>query len=156
MVRLASLEREQQRPHPERILERICDQSGVIEVTKISSKDQTLQRTGDQILEGFAQDRLQQRLFEQNVVPEMIEQLEEVPKMMSQNGIKRRTAGQIVDLPGPVFPERISERICEQSGVIDVTKISSQDRKLAALQWGRLASIRWMSLFHKVCRKVSR
>ena len=126
VVRLASLEREQQRPHPERILERICDQSGVIEVTKISSKDQTLQRTGDQILEGFAQDRLQQRSFEQNIVPEMIEQLGGVPKTMSQNG----TAEQIVDLPAPVFPERISERICEQSGVIDVTKISSQDRKL--------------------------
>ena len=100
--------REQLRPQPERILERICDQSGVIEVTKISSKDQTLQRPGDQILEGFAQDRLQQRSFEQNIVPEMIEHLEEVPKMMSQNG----TAGQIVDLPAPVFRDRISERIC--------------------------------------------
>ena len=128
MVRLASLEREQQRPHSERILERICDQSGVVEVTKISSKDQTLRRTGDQILEGFAQDRLQQRSFEQNIVPEMIEQLEEVPKMISQNGIKRRTAEQIVDLPALVLLERISERICEQSGIIDVTKISSQDR----------------------------
>ena len=54
-------------------------------MTKISSKDQTLQRPGDQVLEGFDQDRLQQRSFEQNIVPEMIEQLEEVPKMMSQN-----------------------------------------------------------------------
>ena len=80
----------------------------IVEVTKISSKDQTLQRTGDQILEGFAQDRLQQRLFEQNIVPEMIEQLEEVPKMISQNGIKRRTAEQIVDFPALAFLERIS------------------------------------------------
>ena len=39
-------------------------QSGVSEVTKISSKDQTLQRTGDHILEGFSQDRVQQRLVE--------------------------------------------------------------------------------------------
>ena len=62
-------------------------------MTKLSSKDQILQRTGDQILKGFAQDRVQQRL----VVPEMIERLEEVPRMVSQRGVQRRT------------PERISE-----------------------------------------------
>ena len=63
------------------------------------------------------------------MVPEMIEQLE-VPKMMSQSGIHRRTAEQIVDLPALVFRERISERICEQNGVIEVTKISCRDRNL--------------------------
>ena len=106
----------------------------------------------------------------------LIEQLEDVPKMMSQNRIQRRTAEQLVDMPVPkmveepvfevlsqdrvrqrfveknieypvdesfsqcmeesvevvktVFQERISERICEQDGVIKVSKISSQDRKL--------------------------
>ena len=40
---------------------RHCEQSGIIEVTKTSSKDQTLQRTGEQILEGSAQDRVRQR-----------------------------------------------------------------------------------------------
>ena len=99
-------------------------------MTKISTKDRTLQRTQDQFLEGFAQDRVQQRFVEQNIVSEMIEQLEEVPKMMSQSGTPRRTAEQIVDLPGPVLSERISERICEQWGVIEVTKISSQDQNL--------------------------
>ena len=68
MVRLASLERVQQRPH----LERRRD----VEVTTISSKDRILQRTRDQALEGFAQDSVLQRL----VVPEMVGQVEEVPE----------------------------------------------------------------------------
>ena len=59
-----------------------------------------------------------------------IRQLVEVPKMMSQNGIQRRTAEQIVDFPAAVLPERVSERVCGHSGVIEVTKISSQDRNL--------------------------
>ena len=66
--------------------------------TQISSKDQTLQRAGDQMLEGFTQDRVQQRVVELNILPEMIEQLVEVPKTMSQKGIQRRTAEQIVGL----------------------------------------------------------
>ena len=70
-VRLPSLERVQQRPHPER---RLGEQHEMLEVTKISSEDRTLQRTGDQTLEGFTQDRVQQPL----VVPETVEQLEEV------------------------------------------------------------------------------
>ena len=44
-VRLASQERVQQRPHPER---RFGEQHETFEVTKISSEDRTLQRTGDQ------------------------------------------------------------------------------------------------------------
>ena len=76
--------------------------------TKISSKNRILQRTGDQTPESFAQDRVQQRL----VVP---------AKMVSQTGIRR---------PAPVLPERSSERICGQSGVNEVTCISSQDRHL--------------------------
>ena len=49
---------------------------------------------------------------------------------MSQRGTPRRTAEQIVDLPAPVLPERISERICEQREVIEVIKISSQVQNL--------------------------
>ena len=46
MVRSASQEREQQRRFLERSSERLCEQSEVFEVTKISSKDQILQRSG--------------------------------------------------------------------------------------------------------------
>ena len=168
VVWLASEERVQQRLHPERSSERFGEQHDIFEVTKISSKDQILQRTGDQILKGFPQDRVQQRL----VVPEtMVEQLEEVPKMVSQSGIQRRAAEHIVDRPALVLPERIfwedpwtqrgyrsnqdlmprpefaaysgqtcvdsvevdkivlfSERMSEQSEVVEVTEISSQNR----------------------------
>ena len=130
MVRLASQERVQLRPHPERSSGRLGEQHEIFEVTKISSKDQILQRTGGQILKGFARDRGQQCLVEQSTVPEMTELLEEVPKMMSRNGIQRRTAEHIVDLPAAVLPERFSERICGHSGVIEVTKISSHDQNL--------------------------
>ena len=92
----------QQRPHPERSSERFGEQHEIFEGTKISSTDQILQCSGDQILKGFAQDRAQQRL----VVPEMIEQKEEVPKMVSQHGIQRRI----------VLLERTPEKICEKSG----------------------------------------
>ena len=91
----------QQRPHPERVSERFGEQNEIVEVTMISSKNQILQRTGDQILQGFAQDSVQQRLVEQSFAPQTMEQLEEVPKMVSQNG---------------VLPEPISERICGQRG----------------------------------------
>ena len=33
-----------------------------------------------------------------------------------------------------VLPERISERICEQSGVVKVPTISSQDRMLQSIK----------------------
>ena len=64
-------------------------------MTKISSKNQILQRTGEQ------------RFVDQSFVPQMVEQLEEVPKMVSQH---------------VVLPEPLSERICGQSGVIEATK----------------------------------
>ena len=57
-------------------------------------------------------------------MPEQMEQLEEVPKMTSQNVIQRRTAEQIVDLPALVFLERTSKRICEQTGVVDGPKFA--------------------------------
>ena len=51
---------------------------------KISSKDQNLQRPGDEFLKDFAQDRVQQRLLERSSEPQMVEQSEEVPKMVSK------------------------------------------------------------------------
>ena len=58
--------------------------------------------------------------------PEMMEQLVEVPKGRYQDGIQHRTAQQIVALPAPVLA--IPERISEQCEVVDVPKISSQER----------------------------
>ena len=44
--------------------------------------------------------------------------------------IQRRTAEQIVDLPAPVFTERISARIKGLSAVVEAAKTSSQDQNL--------------------------
>ena len=60
----------------------------------------------------------------------MVEQLEEVPKTMSHNEIQRRTAEQIVDLPAPVFTERISARILGLSAFIEAAKTPRQDWNL--------------------------
>ena len=117
----------QQGPHAEHVSERLREQSGVIEVTKISSKDRTWQRTGGQILEGFNQERVQLRFVEQNIVREMLAQLVEVPKMMSQNGIHRRTA-EADRRPSSSCPPR----------------------------WSKLSRTRWMSPFHKLWRIVSK
>ena len=65
-------------------------------------------RTGDQLLKDFAQDRVQQLVVEPSLVPLMVDQLEDLPKMLSQSGIQRRTVEQIIDFLAPVFPERIS------------------------------------------------
>ena len=77
-----------------RIGERTCEQGGVIKVSKISS-----------------QDRLDVP------VPPMMEQLREVPEMVSQDRIQRRTAEQIVDVPvSKVFSEfRVRQRFVEQN-----------------------------------------
>ena len=48
---------------PERISERICEQSGIINVTKTSSQDRNLQRTVEQMLGGSV-DRVQQQAAE--------------------------------------------------------------------------------------------
>ena len=99
-----------QRPPLER---RFGEQNELVEVTKISSTDQILQRTEDQI------------------VPKMVGQLkEEVPKMMSRNEIQRRTAEHIVDLPAPVFTERISARISGLSAFIEAAKTPSRCQNL--------------------------
>ena len=86
---------------------------------------------------------------EDQMVPEMVRQLKDVPKLLSHNEIQRRTAEQIVDLPSPVFTERISakrtveqiivdfmdeamsqimEKFCEHRGVIEAAKTSSRCR----------------------------
>ena len=51
-------------------------------------------------------------------VPQMIEQWEEVPKMVSQNRIQRRTAEQIVEVPVP--------KVVEEH--VEIAKVSSQNR----------------------------
>ena len=67
----------------------------------------------------FSKDRvLQLRCVEQNIVPQMIKQLEKVPKMVSQNKIQRRTAEQIFDMPVPTVVEEH----------IGIAKVSSQNR----------------------------
>ena len=84
----------------------------------------------DGAVRSIPQARGQQWPLQQRLVPEMVEQLVEVPKVRCQDGIQQRTAEQIVALGAPVLPERITERISEQSEVIEVTETSSQDRKL--------------------------
>ena len=44
--------------------------------------------------------------------------------------IQRRTAEQIVDLPAPVFTERISARIKGLSAAVEAAETSSQDQNL--------------------------
>ena len=61
---------------------------------------------------------LLQRFVERSLVPEMVEQL------VAQDGIQRRTAEQIVAFRAPVLPDRISERISEQSEITKVTETS--------------------------------
>ena len=58
----------------------------------------------------------------------MVEQLVDLPKVRYQGAIQRRTAEQIVALPALVLPQRISERISEQSEIIKVTETSNQDQ----------------------------
>ena len=111
-VRLASQELVQQRPRPER---RFGGQHEMFEVTKISSEDRILQRTGDQTFEGCTQDRVQQPI----VVPEVVEQLEEEPKTVSESG------------PDPVLPEQIAVKMRGVSWLFyDAAMISSQDQNV--------------------------
>ena len=67
----------------DRVEQRLVEQT--TEVLQISSKDQILQRTRDQILDVPA--------------PLMMEELGDVPKMVSQNRTHRRTAEQIAVVP---------------------------------------------------------
>ena len=85
-------------------------------MTKISSRGQILQRTGDQIHKGFAQDTVQQRWA--------------VPEMWSSWRKCRRWCLHAISSDGH---RRISERICGQRGVIEVTKISNQDQNLVRI-----------------------
>ena len=76
----------------ERISERICEQGGVIEVSKISRQDRMLQSTREQFLDVR--------------VPRLMEHLVDVPNMVSHDRIQRRTAEQIVDVPVPKVVEK--------------------------------------------------
>ena len=97
-VRLASQERVQQRLPPNRMFGKIC------------GEDRILQRSVDQI------------------VREMMEQLEEVPKMVSQSGLQRRVIQvpkilrQDVEVVKNTTQEQTSERMGEQSRSVEVPR----------------------------------
>ena len=90
----------------EQISERICKQivEQTAEVPKTSSRDRTLQRAAEQILDV--------------PLPEMVTQLVEVPETVSQDRIQQRTVEQIVDAPVPQVVEELAESF----------KVFSQDR----------------------------
>ena len=88
---------------PERILEKIGVQSGDIEVTETSSQDPNLQRTVEQDSVEVDKTSPLERIFERIRFTEVVKS---------------------------VSPERISERMCEQREVIDVTEFLSQERSL--------------------------
>ena len=75
-------------------------------------------------------ERVQQRSAEEiEVVPETPEETVEILRLVSRERAQQRT----VDAPRPqdkdVFPMRVSERIFEQSGVIEVPETASQDQR---------------------------
>ena len=89
----------------------------------------SLQVVQELVFKVFSYNTVQQRFVEQNIespveqnldvpIPQMIEQLKEVPKMVSQNKIPRRTAEEIVDVPVP--------KVVEEH--VGITKVSSQNR----------------------------
>ena len=81
----------------EQISERICKQivEQAAEVPKTSSRDRTLQRAAEQILDV--------------PLPEMVTQLVEVPETVSPDRFQQRTVEQIVDAPVPQVVEELAE-----------------------------------------------
>ena len=132
--RLASQERVQQRPHPERCSARFGEQNEFVEVTKNSSKNQILQRIGDQILKGFAQDRVQQLLVEQSFVPCGQSGVIEATMISSQDQSWQRTVEQILDDARHEPGSRISERLREQKGVLYLLE-KTKERKREILRF---------------------
>ena len=90
----------------EQISERICKQivEQAAELPKTSSRDRTLQRAAEQILDV--------------PLPEMVTQLVEVPETVSPDRIQQRTVEQIVDAPVPQVVEELAE----------ISKVFSLDR----------------------------
>ena len=88
---------------PERISERICELSGVVEVPRISCKDQILQSTREQFLDV--------------PVPRLIEQFVDVPKIVFQDRIRQRTFEQFADIPvfKVVSQDRVQHSFVEQN-----------------------------------------
>ena len=75
--------------------------------------------------------RVQQRSAEKiEDIPQYPEETVEMLKLVSQERVQQWT----VDAPRPqdtdVLPKRVSERISEQCGVIEVPETASQDRRL--------------------------
>ena len=113
----------------EQISERICKQivEQAAEVPKTSSRDRTLQRAAEQILdvpllemvtqlvevpETVSPDRIQQRTVEQIVdapVPQVVEELAESFKVFSQDRIQQRAVEQTIEIPAVSLDEKIIE-----------------------------------------------
>ena len=94
------------------------------------------------VARSIPQARGQQWSLPQPLVPEMVEQLVEVPKERYQDGIQQRTAEQIVALPAPVL-------LCSQSGFsresLNRARLSKLPRPQAktgscSVQWSRTLS----------------
>ena len=103
-VRLASLERVQQRPYPEC---RFGEQREMFEVTKISCKDRILKRTGDP-LEGS----------------EVVEQLEEVERALVDS-VDESISQKMEESSEAVLPERTVKQ-----DSVEVDKTTPQGRIL--------------------------
>ena len=71
-------------------------------VVELALRDDEVVRSVSQA-RGQQQRPLRPRFVEQSLVPEMVQQLVEVPKVTYQDGIQRRTAEHIVDRPAPVL-----------------------------------------------------
>ena len=114
-VRLASHERVQQRLLPERSSESFGEQNEIVE------ENQNLQRTRDQILKDFAQDRVQQGLVEPLAADGG--SFGGSAEDGVSGGIQRRTVEQVVDMLAPVLPQ---ERVSARTEAVEMTKISCQ------------------------------
>ena len=94
----------------------------------------------EEAVELVPQERVRQPIVEPTPVPLILKEAFEVVKLVSRERVQQQTVEHVVDEPNStnygkkcrrvkIVPhERISERICGQSGVIEVSKISSQDR----------------------------
>ena len=96
---------------------------------KVSSKDQILQSTREQILDVL--------------VPQMIEQLVDVPKFISQDRIQRQTAAQIIDFPKGLYQETVQQR-----WVTSVPQERNSERKCEQIGGDRCAQVKMVPQVH--------
>ena len=114
---------------------------------KTSSRDRTLQRAAEQILdvplpemvtqlvevpETVSPDRIQQRTVEQIVdapVPQVVEELAEIFKVFSQDRIQQRAVEQTIEIPAVSLDEKIIEvPVARQTRLFSTTSIQSKWR----------------------------